>query len=60
MGKRKDARWQYAYELSAKLGLSFETCTVGEWTVLLAKAEDFLNELPENEDSLAEKWRNEP
>lgn len=60
MGKRKDARWQYAYELAAKLGMSFETCTVDEWTVLLSKAEDFLKESPENEDRLAEKWRNEP
>lgn len=59
MGRRKDAQWQYAYELAAKLGLSFETCTEDEWTVLLAKAEDFLEKFPEAEDRLTRKWRND-
>lgn len=59
MGKRKDARRQYAYYLAEAEGLEFNDYTVDEWQERLDEAERFLDENPHLIEPLAEKWNSE-
>lgn len=57
MGKRKDARWQCAYNMAETLNLEYDDFSYTGWNKLLKAADEYLNEAPEMEDVLYEQWR---
>lgn len=57
MSKRKDARWQCAYNMAATLNLDFEDFTGQGWQKLLVMAENFMIQAPDMEDVLYAQWQ---
>lgn len=56
MSKRKDARWQCAYNMAATLNLEYDDFSFTGWNKLLKAADDYMTQAPEMEDELYRQW----
>lgn len=54
--RRKDARWQCAYNMAATLNLDFEDFTGTGWAKLLVMAENFMIQAPDMEEVLYRQY----
>lgn len=57
MGKRKDARWQYAFNGASLMGLDYEDFTAAGWQKLLDAGGAFMVRVPEAKYALYEQWK---